>query len=81
MRSNCLKATEPLRGDSLLFTTNSPWVSSTNFIDLGRMKGWDDLGVAHVSIIIAMLQLNGFDKVFYGNPVFLVLSESKQFKQ
>ena len=81
MRSNCLKATEPLRGDSLLFTTNSPGVSSTNFIDLGRMKGWVDLGVGHFSIIVAMLQLNGFDKVFYGNPVFLVLSESKQFKQ
>ena len=36
---NCLKATEPLQGDSLLFTTKSPGVSGTHLIDLGRMKG------------------------------------------
>ena len=33
-----LKATEPLRGDSLLFTTKFPRVPGTQFIDLGRMK-------------------------------------------
>ena len=32
---------EPLRRGSLLFTTTFP---VTNFIDLGRMKGWVNLG-------------------------------------
>ena len=36
---NCLKATESLRGDSLLFTTHSPEVPGTHLNDLGRMKG------------------------------------------
>ena len=35
---NYLKATEPLRGDSLLFATQSPGVPDTHLIDLGRMK-------------------------------------------
>ena len=39
MRFNCLEATEPLRGDSLLFTTKSPGGPGTHLIDLGRMKG------------------------------------------
>ena len=30
---------EPLRG-SLLFTTKSPEIPGTHFIDLGRMKDW-----------------------------------------
>ena len=29
---------EPLRGDSLLFTTKFPEIPGTHFIDLGRMK-------------------------------------------
>ena len=29
----------PLRGGSLLFTTNFPYIPGTHFIDLGRMKG------------------------------------------
>ena len=36
---NCLKATEPLRGDGLLFRTQSPGVPGTHLIDLGKMKG------------------------------------------
>ena len=32
-------ATEPIQGDSLLFTTKSPEDTGTHFIDLGRMKG------------------------------------------
>ena len=44
MGFNCLKATEPLQGDSLYFTTKSPGVPSTHFIVLGRMKGCADLG-------------------------------------
>ena len=35
---------QPLRGGSLLFTTKFPEIPGTNFIDLGRMKGWVDLG-------------------------------------
>ena len=38
MGFNCLKATEPLRGGSLLFTTYFPEIPGTHFIDLGRMK-------------------------------------------
>ena len=44
MGLNCLKAIEPLRGDSLLFTTRSPGVSGTHLINPGRMKIWVDLG-------------------------------------
>ena len=35
---------EPLWGGSLLFTTKFPEIPGTHFIDLGRMKGWVDLG-------------------------------------
>ena len=38
MGFNCLKATEPLRGDSLLFTTKFPAIPGTHLIDLERMK-------------------------------------------
>ena len=34
---------EPLRGGSLLFTTKSPEIPGTHFIDLRRIKGWVDL--------------------------------------
>ena len=44
MGFNCLKATEPLREDSLLFFFKSPGVSGTHLIDLGKMKGRVDLG-------------------------------------
>ena len=36
---NCLKATKPLRGDSLLFTSQSPGVPGTHLIDFRRMEG------------------------------------------
>ena len=39
MRFNCLKAIEPLQRGKLLFTTKLPEISSTDFTDLGRMKG------------------------------------------
>ena len=39
MGFNCLKATEPLRGDSLLFTNKSPGGPGIHLIDLGKMKG------------------------------------------
>ena len=39
MGFNCLKATEPLRGDSLLFTTWHPELPGTHLVNLGRMKG------------------------------------------
>ena len=38
-----LKATEPLQGDSLCFTTNFPEIPGTHLIDLGRMKGSSSL--------------------------------------
>ena len=41
---NCLKAKEPLRANILLFTNWYPGDPGTHFIDLGRMKGWVDLG-------------------------------------
>ena len=36
---NCLKATELLQGESLFFTTESPGILGTHFIDLARIKG------------------------------------------
>ena len=44
MGFNCVKATEPHRGDSLLFTTQFPGFPGTHVIDLGRMKGLVILG-------------------------------------
>ena len=43
MGFKCHKATEPLQGDSLLFTIQFPGVPGTRLIDLRRMKGWVDL--------------------------------------
>ena len=37
---NCLKATEPLRGDSLLLTNKSPGVSGTHFMDESLGGAW-----------------------------------------
>ena len=37
---------EPLREDSLLFTTKSPETHGTHLIDLERMKDWVDPGAA-----------------------------------
>ena len=36
---NCLRALEPLRGDSLLFTTQFQEIPGTQLIDIGRMTG------------------------------------------
>ena len=44
MGFNCLKATELLRGGSLLFTTKFQEVPGMHFIDLRRMKDRVDLG-------------------------------------
>ena len=43
---NCLKATEPLQGDSLLFTIHFPGIPGTHLIDLWSMKGWVVFGAA-----------------------------------
>ena len=43
MGFNCLNAIEPLRGHSLLFTTKSPGVPGTHFVNPGRMKGCVDI--------------------------------------
>ena len=42
---NCLKAAEPLRGDSLLWITKSQEVPTIRFIDLGKVRGWVDFEV------------------------------------
>ena len=39
MGFNCLKATKPLQGGSLLFTTKLLEILGTHLIDLKRMKG------------------------------------------
>ena len=44
MGFNCLKATEPLLWCSLLFTTKFTESPGTHLMDLGRMKGWINLG-------------------------------------
>ena len=44
MGLNCLKATEPLRGDSLILTNNYPEIPVIILINIGRVKGWVDLG-------------------------------------
>ena len=43
MGFNCLKATEPLQGGSLLFTTKFPEIPGTHLIDLGRRKAESNL--------------------------------------
>ena len=43
MGFNCLKATEPLQGWSLLFTTKFPETPCTHLINIGKMKGGVDL--------------------------------------
>ena len=41
---NYLKATVPLRQDSLQFSNKSPGLPSTHLIKIGRMESWVDLG-------------------------------------
>ena len=60
MGFTCLKATEPLRGDNLLFTINFLEIASTHLIGLRRMKGWVNLE--------ATLQFS-FQDSWMGNPV------------
>ena len=38
MSFNCLKAAEPLLGESLLFTIKFPEIAGIHLMDLGRMK-------------------------------------------
>ena len=38
-----INATEPLRGDSVLFTTKLPEILGAHLINLERMKGWVEL--------------------------------------
>ena len=38
-RGSTASRLEPLRGGSLCFTTNSPEIPGTHFIDLGGIKG------------------------------------------
>ena len=59
-----LKPPVPLQGDSLLFTIQSPGVSGTQLIHLGRMKG-----------LVALTATQWFwaDDPWIGNPVPLPL--------
>ena len=43
MKFKCLKATEPLGGDNLLFTTQFPRGPGNHLINFNWMKGWNDL--------------------------------------
>ena len=45
MGFNYLKATEPLQGGSLLFTTKFQEIIGTHLINLRKMKRWVDLAV------------------------------------
>ena len=47
MGFDCLKATQPLQGGSLLFTTRSQGGLRTHLIDLERRKGWLNLETTH----------------------------------
>ena len=42
MGFTCLKATEPLQGDSFLFTIHSPVFPGNHLINFNWMKGWND---------------------------------------
>ena len=49
---------EPLRGGSLLFTTNFPEIRGTYFIDLGRMTLEPPSGFEHGPFGLGILHLN-----------------------
>ena len=59
MGFNCLMATEPLRGDSLLFTTQFPGVPGTHLINFRRMKG---------RVNLVATQWFGTRRPWIGNP-------------
>ena len=64
MGPNYLKDTEPLRGDSLLFTTQSPGVPDTHLINFGGRKGWDNLDLEatrQIWIRAAWLEIQRFN--------------------
>ena len=44
IRFNCLREAEPLIRHSLLFTIKSPEALGIHLIDIGRVKGWINLG-------------------------------------
>ena len=44
VRFSCHNVAEPLPGDNLHLTTESPDISGAYSINHGRMKGWVDLG-------------------------------------
>ena len=45
MGPNCLKDAKPLRGDSLLFTTQFPGVPGTHLLKFAGRKGWNNLNL------------------------------------
>ena len=61
---------ELLQGGSLLFTTKFPGISGTHFTDLGRMKGWVNLGAT---------QWFWTRDLWIGNPAPWPLDTTKNF--
>ena len=67
MEFNYLKATEPLQGGSLPFTTYFSEIPETHLIDIRRIKGWVDLGTTQwfwtgdpwIGNLMGKLQKNG----------------------
>ena len=58
MGLNCLKATEPLLGDSLIFTIQSTGTSNTHLIDLIWLKALTTRPLLHKFEILINLQSN-----------------------
>ena len=84
MGLNCRKASEPLRGGSLLFTTKFPEIPGTHLIDLGKIKGWVDLGATHLFWTwdpwIGNQRLNHYGIAPEGKWTFSKIPEIKHFK-
>ena len=59
MGFNCLKATEPLVGGGLHFTTKFPEIPGTHLIDLKRMKNLEPpIGSEHGTLQFGIQYLN-----------------------
>ena len=76
---NCLKSTEPLQGDSLLFITEFQEILCTHLINLGKMKGWGRPWSYTVAFNTGPLDLES--SALTNRPVFvfslLIFNESK----
>ena len=89
MGFNFLKVIKPLRGDSLLFTTQSPGVPGTHLIDLRRMKGcgltWSHPAVLNLGLLD--WETNTLTTMVIGKryikckfPVFIIIKQTLHYK-